>query len=516
MLSNLLSLDLALEATWKKYIEVLKYPEHYPPEAINQWLEELAVQEEYFLGFTTNFLSYKAAWHAANNDIDKALSTLETIGNFSLGPNTSLLYPAHFGIDKPRDKDGAVNYAYILHAVPETQNWIKTVLPTCDQPWPKTGYFHEDQPLSFFQEMPLPLKTSFDVYNPGAKRKELKKGDMVYLFRRFSSGHTTESSKRFFASIERFNASEEATRHKENFLQKKYTLEDFVPFLPRAIASPHIRSFFNNKDFSDTAIIKMLQTFTAARDGFFTYKLAVDPGYGSNILFADNRGVNCNRNGDIFTFLWILNRCGRLEALFSNFDKLPEDFPLLLMCFNDAQIRKRVEKHMKIPGLQAMYELALSPKKINVKDQLRLIEFGHNNPHFQELLAASLYRYGYHLYNQFSVGIDWYLQGYETFSKAAGGDILCFITSRANLLPQIQQILEFGPGTEFAAESVISEGYRTSWVFFLRAILCFLALQKADTLDEWIAAYPLTNWNKTKYRQVKLFEVVEKIRSLKK
>ena len=94
-----------------------------------------------------------------------------------------------------------------------------------------------------------------------------------------------------------------------------------------------------------------------------------------------------------------------------------------------------------------------------------------------------------------------------------GGDILLPLTSRADLLPCIHDIFEFGPGAGFAAESIIAQGFQNSWEYILRTLLGFVTMRKAVNLDEWIGAYPVTDWNKNQYSQLKLFELVDVLRN---
>ena len=313
--------------------------------------------------------------------------------------------------------------------------------------------------------------------------------------------------------MESLEASESASVHRDKYLNNRYSLEDFAnPLLRGKYKSPHLNAFFSANDFSEKACLELVHALTTRRDGFCTYKLGTDASIHGSVLFADARGVNYNSHAETLTFLWILKKCGKLDAVFAALPDLPEDFPLLLMCFDDSAIRQRVETYMGLPGLKDMYDTALNPRKIGLKDQLKLVRFGEKNPHFQDLLAASLYRYGYHLYNQYVVGVDWFTQDFAHFSRASGGDLLCFLTNRADILPQIAQILEFGPGTRFAHESVVSQGFRSSWVFFLRALLGFLAMRKDPALDTWIEAYPENSWNAGTYKMTKLYDLVKALR----
>lgn len=203
------------------------------------------------------------------------------------------------------------------------------------------------------------------------------------------------------------------------------------------------------------------------------------------MLFADERNVNYCSNGDTVYLLYILKKCGYLEDIFKALPSLPEDFPLLLMCFADAGIRQRVEEYMGIPGLAAMYALAFAPRRLNVNDQVKLVDFGRRNPHFQELLGASLFRYGYHVYNQYTPKPDWFVQEFAHFSCAYCADVLLFLVSAPDTLLQLRQIMEFGPGTYFEGGPMLSYGFAFCWPYFSRTILAYLALNGDSRLAAW-------------------------------
>ena len=136
-------------------------------------------------------------------------------------------------------------------------------------------------------------------------------------------------------------------------------------------------------------------------------------------------GINFNSNGEITKLLFVFKSCGYMDTIFKALPLLPEDFPLLLCCFADADIRRKVEDHMRIPGLKAAYDLAFAPRKANLKEQLHLIDFGARHPRFQELLATSLHTYGYYVYNPDYPSIDWMIQDYAIFSEPWAGIFCC-------------------------------------------------------------------------------------------
>ena len=212
------------------------------------------------------------------------------------------------------------------------------------------------------------------------------------------------------------------------------------------------------------------------RGGDFTYGIA------AGATSDDARNVNACANVEILCLLYILKKCGYLDAIFRALPELPEDFPLLLLCFSDVAIRKRVEAYMGIPGLAAMYDLAFAPRHLPVRDQLKLVEFGRNNPRFQELLGASLFRYGYHLHDRGTPRPDWKIQDFAHFRNGFCADVLLFLVSAPDTLPPLRQLLDSGP----EARVSLSDGFDDATPCFFRNILGYLVLTGDARLPDWL------------------------------
>lgn len=133
-----------------------------------------------------------------------------------------------------------------------------------------------------------------------------------------------------------------------------------------------------------------------------------------------------------------------------------------------------------------MYNLAFAPRHLNVNDQLKLADFGRSNPRFQKLLGISLYRYGYHLYNRYKPGPDWYLQDFAHFRRAFCGDVLLFLLSAPETLPQLRQLLDYGAaGACLDGSSMAYIAFPTTSPFFTRNIMGYLALNNDVRLSDW-------------------------------
>lgn len=461
MIDELLTLDKALQSTWNRYLEFLEDPELAPAQAAD-FLDRLAAEPDEYLGYTnTAFPDVRMMWLLRLGRDEEAAAT-----------KTKAL---EYGCQRCSTNKAVCTWL-------EKSAVVREAKERYYQPWP--SHIPPYQPLStlpltWLERGPVPVKRMRDECKPASRRKTLLKGDDAYLFRCFAASHNVK----FAASPELFDADPAMGESRRKYEHDAYDLRDYrtreVQF-----ESPFINHFLAT--YSGAFDLEaLLRKAAAERGGYFTYTLTDGYGISSPVLFADERNVNYCSNGDTVYLLYILKKCGYLEDIFKALPSLPEDFPLLLMCFADAGIRQRVEEYMGIPGLAAMYDLAFAPRRLNVNDQVKLVDFGRRNPHFQELLGASLFRYGYHVYNQYTPKPDWFVQEFAHFSCAYCADVLLFLVSAPDTLLQLRQIMEFGPGTYFEGGPMLSYGFNFCWPYFSRTILAYLALNGDSRLAAW-------------------------------
>ena len=330
----------------------------------------------------------------------------------------------------------------------------------------------KSRPLIWLERRPLRRRHMQDEVS----RQYLRKGDDVYLFR-------YHMSKEKAVRADVFDADPALAANKAKYVHDAYDIRDysFITFQIRAI-----RDVLTTATPETLDIPTLLHTAATTRGGELPYKIAMYRGERKTLLYEKKYRVHGDKNLEVLYLLYILKKCGYMDAIFRALPELPEDFPLLLMCFADSAIRQRVEDYMGIPGLAAMYDLAFAPRRLSVRDQIRLVTFGRDNPRFQELLGTSLYRYGYHLYNEYRPAPDWYVQDFAHFRCAFCADVLLFLVSAPETLFQLRQMLDYGPGTCFASESVISQGFRNSFAYFSRTLLGYLALNNDTRLPDWL------------------------------
>ncbi len=453
-IDELLHRDKALESTWNAYLEFLEDPALTPGQA-EAFMARLEQEPDAELGYCTRYLHVRTDWL--------------------------------FRLDRPEDAAAAWIQGRIYGAGNNGNDWdllnwleIDPDIKNADREYARRLAVPQDweMPLIWLERGPVRGRRK-DAIDSGV----LRKGDDAILFRLY---WLSERNLRA-ARPELFDATPELVENRRKYVEDAYELRDYRT-LHAAFHHPFINHFLATATITpeNPDIPALLRTAATVRGGDFTYKLAPAGGFESPILFADARNVNCCANGEILYLLYILKKCGYMDAIFRALPELPEDFPLLLMCFADSAIRQRVEDYMGIPGLAAMYDLAFAPRRLSVRDQIRLVTFGRDNPRFQELLGTSLYRYGYHLYNEYRPAPDWYVQDFAHFRCAFCADVLLFLVSAPETLFQLRQMLDYGPGTCFASESVISQGFRNSFAYFSRTLLGYLALNNDTRLPDWL------------------------------
>ena len=479
-INELISLDRSIYSTWYRYSDILNNSAQYTVEEIDAFLSALDKADDAYLGYSSpcKFFAFKAEWLREQGRIEEAVAVMRQ----------ELIYRPLGGVR------GAAVTRYL-------------------------GGQQAPPPLMYFSRGPLPVKQAVDVLDSAGEngvRATLFKGNDVYMYR-FYGRYTPAPFDKWASNPDIFDANALMAANKDKFLADGYSLADFGgPHPPCEYRSPYLNRFFaacgEGPERGDArGVADLLNGMAAQPGGEFAYTVVAR--MNSEVSGENRFSINFNSNGEMTGLLFVLKSCGYMDTIFKALPLLPEDFPLLLCCFNDADIRQKVEDHMRIPGLKAAYDLAFAPRKANLKEQLHLIDFGERHPRFQELLATSLHTYGYHVYNPDYPSIDWMIQDYAHFYRALGGDILLPLTSRADLLPCIRDIYEFGPGAGFAAESIIAQGFQNSWEYILRTLLGFVALRKDANLNEWIAAYPVSDWSKSQYSQLKLFELVDLLRN---
>ena len=329
----------------------------------------------------------------------------------------------------------------------------------------------KSRPLIWLERRPLRRQLMQDELN----RQYLRKGDDVYLFRLYSG-------KEKAVKAELFDADPELAANKEKYEHDAYDIRDysFLTFQIRAIRDVLATATPENLD-----IPALLRAAATTRNGELPYRISIRRGEQETLLYEKKYRVDGDKNLEVLYLLYILKKCGYMDAIFNALPELPDDFPLLLMCFADAAIRQRVEDYMCIPGLAAMYALAFAPRHLNVRDQLKLAEFGRGNPRFQELLGISLYRYGYHIYCPYFYVLNTDIQELHHFRAAFCSDVLLFLLSAPETLPQLRQLLDYGAEAYLSGSSMAYIAFPTSSPFFTRNIMGYLALNNDARLADW-------------------------------
>ena len=462
MIDELLCLDRSFSSTWKRYLTVLQDTELAPEQAA-AFLDRLSAEPDEYLGYTNTEYPYRKAlwllWLGRDTDALDAVKKGKLYG--------CRRYPAGELLGALKASPATADYMQNMAAESRA---IELATPE---------ELLRNLPLTWLERGPVPVKNMWDICRPEAARKSLFKGDDAYLFRCF----TQSRAEKWAASPELFNLHPAFSDSRQKYVNDTYGIQDYNPRL-KPFHAPYLNHFLNTRTADAFDLEALLLKAATERGGGCPYAI----GRGKDVLYAEEMPVNYCSNGDIVYLLYILKKCGCLQKLFDALPGLPEDFPLLLMCFADHGIRQRVEEYMGLPGLASMFDLAFAPRRLNVKEQLKLIGFGKNNTEFQKLLATSLSRYGYHLYNQFMPKPDWYVQDFAHFGEAHCCDVMLFLASAPELQPQVRLMLEYGPGAGFAFGSAVYQGFTDGFVFFYRNILAYLAMTGDSRLAAWRTA----------------------------
>lgn len=491
MINELMLMDRALESTWVRYLEFLQDPELAPAQAVD-FLDRLAVEPDEYLGYTnTAFPDVRTMWLLRLGRDEEAAATR--------------IKALDYGCQRCSTNKAVTAWLEASVVVREAKARYYRRWPSHIPPYQELSTL----PLTWLERGPVPVKRMWDACKPESRRKTLLKGTDAYLFRCFAAAH----NEKYAASPELSDADPAMAENKRKYERDAYNLCEYRT-REAQFDAPFINHFLAT--YSGTLDLEaLLRKAATERGGDFTYKLTAGYGIGSPVLFADERNVNYCSNGDTVYLLYILKKCGYLEDIFKALPSLPEDFPLLLMCFADAGIRQRVEEYMGLPGLAAMYDLAFAARRLNVREQVRLVDFGRKNPRFQNLLGASLFRYGYHIYNQYTPKPDWFVQEFAQFSCAFCADVLLFLVSAPDALPLLRQIMEYGPGTQFEGGPMLSYGFDFCWPYFSRNILGYLALRGDSHLAAWQEAELMKSDNyAAMHRRLKTQALVDALQKL--
>ncbi len=486
---TLLSLDRTLYNTWVTYMDFLKSP-NSDPTVVADFLDRLADQPDEYLGYTNvPYLEWRTRWMIRLGREQEAVDAwIKGIVYHFRG--------AHYDEYKKLQDLPLLQQA-------EKDYFRAHPLSSCD-------------PLVWLEQGPLPVKRRKDYIS----NTPLSKGDEVCQFTFYSWRHSWGSEDRLATAPEQLAAHPALAESIRKYAQDAYSVHDYCiarEALPSPMYKmPFIHQFLSTYSPETCNLSALLQRAASETGGNFPFIIAPRTPHDSPSEYSQEIEINYCGNGEVIHLLYILKKCGYIDKIFEALPDLPEDFPLLLMCFADTDIRKRVEAYMGISGLADMYDLAFAPRRLQVKEQLKLIEFGRQYPHFQELLGKSLYRYCYHLYNEFYPCPNWSIQEFAHFRCAFCADVLLFLLTAPETLRQMKELLEAGPKMRLQGGSSAYEGFANCQAYFVRNLLGYLALTKDKRLTEWIEAEK-GDWKEeaeSEHRKIKTLKLVEALQKL--
>ena len=477
IIDELLHKDKTLHKTWESYLEFLEDPA-LPPEQAETFLDRLEQDPDAIIGWTSRYPYVRTQWLLRLGRFEDAAAAWRLARRRGAG-----------GKEKNEEKRNK-NIRELLTS-------LKTfpIIREADEQYERQSDLPDDgarswktRPLLALEQrrLILPYEVKRDNMmrmHSCMERSEtvlervpdaldgalLRAGKEVCIFRRYGF-----PDDELFAGADAFNADPLLAENRRRYEQDAYTLRDYRT-RRATFSAPCINEFLATATPENLDIPALLRTVTSMRGGDFLFETNMKP------------NENARANGEVLHLLHILKKCGYMDAIFRALPELPEDFPLLLMCFADKAIRKRVEEYMGIPGLAAMYDLAFAPRRLEVEEQVRLVEFGSKNPRFQELLGISLSRYGYHLfYNPecLSPLPDWRMRDFAHFRDGFCADVLLFLLSAPETLNYMQTMLKKTISWEDDTEGH-KEGYLNIAPYCERNIMGYLALNRDRRLSKW-------------------------------
>lgn len=485
---TLLSLDRTLYNTWVTYMDFLKSP-NSDPTVVADFLDRLADQPDEYLGYTNvPYLEWRTRWMIRLGREQGAVDAwIKGIVYHSRGSH----YDEYKKLqDLPLLQQAEKDY---FRAHP---------LSSCD-------------PLVWLEQGPLPVKRRKDYIS----NTPLSKGDEVCQFTFYSWRHSWGSEDRLATAPEQLAAHPALAESIRKYAQDAYSVHDYCiarEALPSPMYKmPFIHQFLSTYSPETFNLSALLQRAASETGGNFPFIIAPRTPHDSPSEYSQEIEINYCGNGEVIHLLYILKKCGYIDKIFEALPDLPEDFPLLLMCFADTDIRKRVEAYMGISGLADMYNLAFAPRHLNLKDQLKLVEFGRKHPHFQELLGKSLYRYGYHVESHIQIPHPG-IQDFAHFRSNFCSDVLLFLLSAPETLTPIHEAMKHGPGTVFFQPNATYWGYALCGDYIIRNIVGYLALTRDKRLPHWLEVETKC-WHKERqdrHKKIKTLELVEALQKL--
>ena len=449
---ELLEMDRTLKSTWKEYETFLSSPSTSKEDA-TYFMEQLARNEDEQLGYTTPYLDLKTWWLLRMGHNADAKKTRLTALMSGAGNN----WKSDYKIRKTLESS--------------------LLIEQIDEEYKQACYDSSGcPPLVWLERGPLPVK---NLQNYLDRSHCIQQGEDAYVCRFYASPSAEWATTPWDLKFNTRMA--ESIRKYEN---DAYDLLDFHNACKTDYRMPFINVFLSTCTLREPNIKDLLHKAATETGGNFAHYLKAGPESPTPGWFETLPQVNLCGNGEVIHLLYILKKCGYIDEIFEALPDLPEDFPLLLMCFADKSIRKRVEEYMDIPGLADMYDLAFAPRRLHVDEQLKLIEFGRKHPHFQKLLGYSLYRYGYHLYNPHFPSPNWNIQEFAHFRGAFCSDVLLFLLSDSS--EQFNDLFLHGPGTQFVEPTTEYHGFVTCEAYLKRNVLGYLALTRDKRLPHWL------------------------------
>lgn len=488
------NLNENLSSTWQVYTEYLK--NSIRQKHISEAIAFTKTIKQAELAFTScDYALYWALLYAYNDQPSNALKILKKAHHYGYRGFWQFDPDSHGWGSKDSEEYRLLEP---IHQNSTLQQYIKSVYTGKVEPW---GFDIYSTPFCWFEKVILGRKNVCCYLS----KQKLQKGELVYGIRFFNGAYDIPSNL-FYCQIEAFEQHQAAKTSLHKYLNNSYSLSDYA--FKISYDHPLINFFWNNiEDFDLLTTLKLIAQPPVHPTPYLKYAYEERP---LPIYDSKNKGYHLEKNinggtgSEFLDLLYILVKCGYLEAIVSLLPQLPTHFPYLFLFFNSKNIHEKIANYLTEDSTELSNLLDISFKRYNKKspqEVLQLALYGQNNPNFLKNFSICLNYYECHLYSNYHPGVNWFFQEFSHFIRTKGGGLLDFFISAPELIPALQQMK-----TETCYLTGLSQGaidaYNNSLPFLYRTIVLHLAFIGAESTKKWMD-FPIHFRDSNYYKNLK-------------
>ena len=190
--------------------------------------------------------------------------------------------------------------------------------------------------------------------------------------------------------------------------------------------------------------------------------------------------------------LWRLIRAGQFPALAEAAATLPDAdvFFALAACYDDPAIAAQAARHFGLPDLPRMVDLALGGRA-RPAVAVQLADYGAAQPRWRRAIALAMERHALNLYSAYVPSVNWFLAGWDRFTRAHGTSLMYFCTDTPEDIPALARMLATGRLIRGDGGSR-ADCYSVCGPIFYQVALLHLARNDPAGLRRWLGAEWMT------------------------